>query len=169
MKRILVILLLLFICCKKSEMISEKTKKPNIVFILSDDHATNAITAYNDRFKGIAETPNIDKIANEGAILTNAFSTNAICGPSRASIITGKYSHINKYYKNYKGGYFNSSQWTYPKALQEAGYETALVGKWHLASEPTGFDYYKYHIDHGEQGVYWNPTYSENGEKVKAF
>ena len=97
MKRILVILLLLFICCKKSEMISEKIKKPNIVFILSDDHATNAITAYNDRFKGIAETPNIDKIANEGAILTNAFSTNAICGPSRASIITGKYSHINKY------------------------------------------------------------------------
>jgi arylsulfatase A-like enzyme len=167
MKRILVILLLLFIGCKKSEMISEKIKKPNIVFILSDDHATNAITAYNDRFKGIAETPNIDKMANEGAILTNAFSTNAICGPSRASIITGKYSHINKYYKNYKGGYFNSLQWTYPKALQEAGYETALVGKWHLASEPTGFDYYKYHIDHGEQGVYWNPTYSENGEKIK--
>jgi len=148
-------------------MISEKIKKPNIVFILSDDHATNAITAYNDRFKGIAETPNIDKIANEGAILTNAFSTNAICGPSRASIITGKYSHINKYYKNYKGGYFDGSQWTYPKALKKAGYQTALIGKWHLASAPQGFDYYKYHIDHGEQGVYWDPTYSENGTSVK--
>ncbi|HBK84021.1 MAG TPA: sulfatase, partial [Flavobacterium sp.] len=107
------------------------------------------------------------KIAQEGAILKNAFCTNGICGPSRASIITGKYSHINKYYKNYQGGYFDGSQWTFPKALQQGGYQTALVGKWHLASTPEGFDYYKYHIDHGEQGVYWNPTYNENGTKVK--
>ncbi|HMP31934.1 MAG TPA: sulfatase-like hydrolase/transferase [Saprospiraceae bacterium] len=72
-------------------------KRPNIIFILSDDHATHAISAYSDRFKTTAPTPNIDIIANEGAILKNAFSTNAICGPSRASIVTGKYSHINKY------------------------------------------------------------------------
>ncbi|WP_445750220.1 sulfatase family protein [Polaribacter sp.] len=145
----------------------DSSKKPNIIFIFSDDHATNAISAYSKRFAAIAPTPNIDLLANEGAILTNAFSTNAICGPSRASVITGKYSHVNKYYKNYQGGYFDGSQWTFPKALQAGGYETALVGKWHLASTPQGFDYYKYHIDHGEQGVYWDPTYNENGKKVK--
>ena len=150
-----------------SQVKKDITSRPNIIFILSDDHATNAITAYSDNFKNISPTPNIDRIANEGALLTNMFSTNAICGPSRASIITGKYSHINGYYKNNKGGHFNGSQWTYPKALQNAGYQTALIGKWHLASEPQGFDFYKYHIDHGEQGVYWNPTYSENGTPVE--
>lgn len=165
-KSLPILLLVAFLtACTQDQNSSKNT--PNIIFILSDDHATNAITAYSDRFEGIAPTPHIDQIANEGAILTNAFSTNAICGPSRASIITGKYSHINGYYKNYKGGYFNSDQWSYPKALQKAGYQTALIGKWHLASEPKGFDYYKYHIDHGEQGVYWNPTYSENGTPVK--
>tara|TARA_B110000091_G_scaffold48249_1_gene52941 strand:+ start:1251 stop:2471 length:1221 start_codon:yes stop_codon:yes gene_type:complete len=152
-----------FVYCQNNE---RSSKRPNIIFILSDDHATNAISAYSDLFKELASTPNIDRIANEGAILTNAFSTNAICGPSRASIITGKYNHINGYYKNYQGGFFEGTQWTYPKALQNSGYQTALVGKWHLASEPQGFDYYKYHIDHGEQGVYWNPTYSENGTPV---
>jgi arylsulfatase A-like enzyme len=150
-----------------SQLNKKPVQPPNIIFILSDDHATNAISSYNARFREIAPTPNIDRIANEGAILYNVFSTNAICGPSRASILTGKYSHINKYYKNYKGGFFNGAQWTYPKALQDAGYETALIGKWHLASTPEGFDYYKYHINHGEQGVYWNPTYNENGIAVK--
>jgi arylsulfatase A-like enzyme len=146
---------------------TQDDQRPNIVFILSDDHATNAISAYSDFYKSFAPTPNIDLIAEQGAILTNAFSTNAICGPSRASILTGKYSHKNGYYKNFKGGYFDNTQWTFPKALQAHGYQTALVGKWHLASEPTGFDYYKYHIEKGEQGVYWNPTYSENGMAVK--
>lgn len=154
-------------CETQNESAKAEKEKPNIIFILSDDHATNAITAYIDRFKGMAETPNIDKIAKDGAILRNAFSTNAICGPSRASIITGKYSHVNGYYKNFQGGLFNADQWSYPKALKESGYKTALVGKWHLASVPQGFDYYKYHLDHGEQGVYWNPTYSENGKEVK--
>ena len=165
MRKLLLICSVILIGCNTKEV--ENQKQPNIIFILSDDHATNAISAYSDRFEEIAPTPSIDRLANEGAILYNAYSTNAICGPSRASIITGKYNHINQYYKNYKGGYFNGDQWTYPKALQSAGYETALVGKWHLASEPQGFDYYKYHTDHGEQGVYWNPTYSENGTPVK--
>lgn len=142
-------------------------KKPNIIFILSDDHATDAISAYSKRFARLSPTPNIDRIANEGAILKNAFSTNAICGPSRASIITGKYSHINNYYKNYKGGYFDGDQWTFPKELHKFGYQTALVGKWHLASVPQGFDYYKYHISKGEQGVYWNPIYNDNGKTVQ--
>lgn len=153
--------------CSEEKEASSSSERPNIIFILSDDHSTNAITAYSDRFKGIAETPNIDKIAEDGAILRNAFSTNAICGPSRASIITGKYSHEHGYYKNYQGGLFDADQWSYPKALQASGYQTALVGKWHLASVPQGFDFFKYHIDHGEQGVYWDPTYSENGKEVK--
>ncbi len=142
-------------------------KKPNIIFIFSDDHATNAISAYGGIFKELAPTPHIDRIANEGALLKNALCTNAICGPSRASILTGKYSHINGYYKNYKGGVFNNQQWTYPQAFQNAGYQTALVGKWHLASKPIGFDYYKYHISRGEQGFYWNPVYNDNGKKIQ--
>jgi len=168
MRKLLTVLcVFIFLAVHSQNKNNETKKRPNIVFILSDDHATNAISAYSDRFAEIAPTPNIDKIAQDGAILTNAFSTNAICGPSRAAIITGKYNHINKYYKNYQGGTFDGSQWTYPKALKNAGYQTALVGKWHLASTPEGFDFYKYHIDQGEQGVYWNPTYIENGKRVK--
>ena len=141
--------------------------RPNIIFILSDDHTTNAISAYGGIYNDIAPTPNIDKIANEGAILKNTFATNSICGPSRASILTGTYSHINGYYKNYKGGVFDNSQWTFPQELQKKGYNTALVGKWHLASDPVGFDYYKYHISRGQQGFYWDPIYNDNGKEVK--
>lgn len=150
-----------------SQKNTSSSSKPNIVFIFSDDHATNAISAYGGLFKDLAPTPNIDRIANEGALLENALCTNAICGPSRASILTGKYSHVNGYYKNYKGGVFDSKQWTYPQALKESGYQTALVGKWHLASEPVGFDYYKYHISKGQQGLYWNPIYNDNGKNIK--
>jgi arylsulfatase A-like enzyme len=142
-------------------------KVPNIIFIFSDDHATNAISAYGGIFKDIAPTPNIDRIAAEGALLKNALCTNAICGPSRAAILTGTYSHVNGYYKNYKGGVFDNQQWTYPQELNAAGYQTALVGKWHLASEPVGFDYYKYHISKGEQGFYWDPIYNDNGKNIK--
>lgn len=146
---------------------SKKKKKPNIIFILSDDHTTNAISAYGGLYKDIAPTPNIDKIAEEGAILKNTFATNSICGPSRASILTGNYNHINGYFKNYKGGEFDNSQWTFPQELQKEGYNTALVGKWHLASEPVGFDYYKYHVSRGQQGFYWDPVYNDNGTEKK--
>ena len=150
------------IYCQKND-----EKRPNIIFILSDDHTTNAISAYGGLYKDIAPTPNIDRIANEGAILNNTFATNSICGPSRASILTGTYSHINGYYKNYKGGVFDNSQWTFPQELQKSGFNTALVGKWHLASEPVGFDYFKYHISRGQQGFYWDPIYNDNGKEVR--
>tara|TARA_B100000678_G_scaffold118965_1_gene99821 strand:- start:4698 stop:6278 length:1581 start_codon:yes stop_codon:yes gene_type:complete len=167
LSKFLISLILLTTIGSDKKYDNKKQNRPNIIFILSDDHTTNAISAYGGLYKDIAPTPNIDKIANEGAILKNTFATNSICGPSRASILTGTYSHINGYYKNYKGGVFDNSQWTFPQELQKSGYNTALVGKWHLASEPVGFDYYKYHISRGQQGFYWDPIYNDNGNEVK--
>ena len=151
----------------------EKVKKeaenarPNIIYIMADDLTTQAITAYNDRFKGIADTPNIDRLANEGMLFQDVLVTNAICGPSRAAILTGNYSHENGFYKNESGGKFDASQWTFPQEFQKAGYKTSLFGKWHLGSEPKGFDEYKYHASAGQQGHYWDPVYNENGKEVK--
>lgn len=152
---------------------SEKEKKedsnqrPNIIYIMADDLTTQAITAYNDRFKGIADTPNIDRLAKEGMLFQDVLCTNAICGPSRAAILTGKFSNKNGYYKNESGGKFNPNQWTFPQAFQNAGYTTSLFGKWHLGSLPKGFDEYKFHSGAGQQGHYWDPTYNENGTEVK--
>src|SRR5690606_34244223 len=111
--------------------------KPNIVFIMSDDHAYQAVSAYNDK---LIQTPNIDRIGKEGAVMRNAFVTNSICSPSRAVILTGKYSHVNGMRDN--GTFFDGSQQTLPKIFKTHGYRTAIVGKWHLFSEPTGFDYW---------------------------
>lgn len=152
-------------CKIKQEIEPEKTR-PNIIFIMSDDHASQAISAYGGIYDTLAPTPNIDRLAEEGMIMKNVFCTNAICGPSRAAILTGKYSHVNGYYKNESGGKFNVNQWTFPEELQRNGYQTALFGKWHLGSEPRGFDYFKYHEGGGQQGYYWNPVYNENGETV---
>ena len=146
---------------------SQTPKQPNIIFIMSDDHASHAISAYGGIYKDVSPTPNIDRLANEGLLMTNTFCTNSICGPSRATILTGKYSHQNGFYKNVGGDPFNGNQTTFPKELQKNGYTTAVVGKWHLWSEPTGFDYYKYHVLNEEQGSYWDPVYNENGEKVQ--
>ena len=144
----------------------EETKRPNILYIMSDDHAAHAISAYGGIYDSLAPTPNIDRLADEGMLFQNVFCTNAICGPSRAAILTGKYSHDNGYYKNESGGKFDNSQWTFPEELQKNGYQTSLFGKWHLGSEPKGFDAYKYHEGGGQQGFYWNPVYNENGKKV---
>jgi arylsulfatase A-like enzyme len=125
--------------------------KPNILFIFSDDHAYQAISAYGSR---INHTPNIDRIAREGMLFRNALVTNSICAPSRAVILTGKYSHLNGVLNNRL--VFDGAQQTFPKLLRKAGYQTAIVGKWHLKSEPTGFDYWE--VLPG-QGVYYNPDF----------
>jgi arylsulfatase A-like enzyme len=137
--------------------------KPNIIYIMADDLTTQAISIYGDIYKDIAPTPNIDKIGKEGTVFQNVLCTNGICGPSRACILTGNYSHINKYYKNENGGQFDSTQWTFPQEFQKNGYTTSLFGKWHLGTKPIGFDKYMYHSSAGQQGLYWNPTYDVNG------
>ena len=154
-------------CQSKSSNKKATSGRPNIVFIMSDDHAAQAISAYGGIYDQWAPTPNIDRLAEEGILLHNVFCTNAICGPSRACILTGKYSHINGYYKNESGGRFNPDQWTFPEELQKHGYQTAIFGKWHLGSEPRGFDYFKFHQGAGQQGFYWDPVYNENGKTVK--
>jgi len=124
---------------------------PNILFIFTDDHAAHAISAYGSK---INQTPNIDRIAREGALFENCFCTNSICAPSRAVVLTGKHSHINGQIDNKRS--FDGSQPTLPKMLRKAGYETALIGKWHLKSDPTGFDHWQ--VLPG-QGSYYNPIF----------
>ncbi len=132
-------------------------KPPNILFIMSDDHASHAISAYGGR---INKTPHIDRIADDGMRFDNCFCTNSICAPSRAVILTGKYSHLNGVIDNRAA--FDGEQQTLPKLLQKAGYQTALVGKWHLKSQPTGFHYTS--VLPG-QGDYHDPVMIENGER----
>lgn len=137
-----------------------KTKPlPNILYIMSDDHAAHAIGCY---VSNVNQTPNIDRIAKEGMRFERCLCSNAICGPSRAVILTGKYSHINGFKTN--SDKFDGSQETFPKLLQKAGYTTAIIGKWHLVSQPTGFDYWN--ILPG-QGDYVDPMMIEMGEKKK--
>ena len=127
---------------------------PNIIFIFSDDHATQAVGAYGSRLAPLDPTPNIDRLAAEGIMFRSAFVTNSICAPSRAVILTGQHSHLNSVLTNRER--FDSSQVTFPKLLQGAGYQTAIIGKWHLKSEPTGFDHWE--VLPG-QGVYYNPDF----------
>lgn len=142
-------------------------ERPNILFILADDHARTAISAYGGINAPLAPTPNIDAIGHDGAIMRNMLCTNSISGPSRACLLTGKYSTANGFYQNEGGIVFDGDQQQYQKLLREAGYTTALVGKWHLFSQPQGFDYYKIHDNPSQQGTYWNPLYSTNGERKR--
>ena len=143
------------------------TVRPNIIYIMADDLTTQAISAYGGIYKDIAPTPNIDKVAKEGMLFHDVLVTNAICGPSRAAILTGNYSNLNGYYKNESGGKFNSEQWTFPQEFQKKGYVTGLFGKWHLGTDPVGFDSFKYHNSAGQQGHYWDPLFNANGIDVK--
>lgn len=135
--------------CKNSEVTIRK--QPNILFIMSDDHAYQALSAYSDK---TMQTPHIDNIAKEGMLFTNSCVTNSICAPSRAVLLTGKHTHINGKINNYLP--FDTSQVTFPRLLQAAGYETGLFGKLHFGNEPKGFNQYK--ILPG-QGVYYNPDF----------
>jgi len=139
-----------------------EAKRPNIVFIFSDDHAWQAVSAYAEGRK-LLDTPNLDRIARQGMRFDRCLVPNSICGPSRATILTGKYSHLNGFYNN-SNSRFDGSQTTFPKLLQGAGYQTAIFGKWHLISDPTGFDHW--HILPG-QGVYYNPPMIKNGEPIQ--
>ena len=135
-------------------------ERPNVLFIFSDDHTTQAISAYAGASKFI-ETPHIDSIGKEGAIFTHNFCVNAICAPSRAVVLTGKHSHKNGQFTN--GNTFDGSQLTFPKLFKKNGYATGIFGKWHLKSKPTGFD--KWMVYPG-QGSYYNPDYrTVNGLK----
>ncbi|WP_010231727.1 sulfatase family protein [Gillisia marina] len=171
MKLSLQFFLLIFISilsgCKKDSKNSDLSKieleqdRPNIIFIMADDHAVQAISAYGHEIGKVAPTPNIDRLARNGAVFQKNFCTNSICGPSRAVILTGKHSHINGFRMN--GEKFDNSQQTFPKILQENGYQTAIIGKWHLHGFPTGFDYWKILND---QGKYYNPEFIEQKDTV---
>lgn len=142
----------------------KKEARPNIVFIMTDDHTRQAISAYgSDR----NVTPNIDRLAEEGMLFENACVTNSICAPSRAVILTGKHSHINGKIDN-SAQVFDSTQITFPKLLQSAGYQTAMIGKWHLRSQPTGFDYWR--VLPG-QGHYYNPDFitPDGKERIEGY
>lgn len=129
-------------------------QQPNIIFIFTDDHAPHALGAYGGPLAALDPTPNMDRLAREGMLFRNAFVTNSICAPSRAVILTGMHSHLNSVPTNRER--FDSTLVTFPKLLQHAGYETALIGKWHLKSEPTGFDHWE--VLPG-QGHYYNPDF----------
>jgi arylsulfatase A-like enzyme len=139
---------ILFICLL-FPFLGMAQSKPNIIYIMSDDHDADAISAYGSK---LITTPNIDRIANEGMLFQRAFVGNSICGPARATLLTGQHSHKNGMKDNRTR--FDGSQLTMPKLFQQNGYQTAIVGKWHLHTYPTGFDYWK--ILPG-QGLYYQP------------
>ncbi len=156
------ILIIIFSCCIISSCTDQSNKKdeqrdarPNIIFIMSDDHAYQAISAYGN---SLNHTPNIDALAKEGMLFNRAFVNNSLCAPSRAAILTGKYSNMNGI-KGNGDEVFDGSQETFPKLLQRAGYQTAMIGKWHLVSNPTGFNFWN--ILPG-QGEYYNPDFIDS-------
>jgi arylsulfatase A-like enzyme len=133
--------------CRAAE---HRGPRPNIIYIMSDDHAAHALSCYGSK---INNTPNLDRLASGGILFANCFCTNSICAPCRAVVLTGKYSHLNGVIDNTVS--FDGSQQTVAKLLRKAGYQTAMIGKWHLKSEPTGFDYWQ--VLQG-QGPYYNPA-----------
>ena len=136
--------------------LASAAERPNIVFILSDDHAVRAVSAYGN---SLVQTPNIDRIAAGGMRFDRAYVGNAICGPSRATLLTGLHSHANGFYSNEWSGPFDGRQQTLPSLLQQSGYQTAVIGKWHLYSDPVGFDHWEVIDNVLEQGTYYNPAF----------
>ncbi|WP_443944014.1 sulfatase [Pedobacter sp. AW1-32] len=144
-----------------NSLASAQKKQPNIIFILSDDHAFQAIGAYGN---ALASTPNIDRLAKEGMRFDNAIVTNSICGPSRASLLTGQYSHKNGYKVN--DGVLDTNQVFLPEILGNNGYQTAWIGKWHLGSLPRGFSYWNVMP---AQGHYFNPDFINQNNDTIAY
>ncbi len=163
MKALTFLMLGLVVFSCKKETSENNDNRPNIIFIMADDHAVQAISAYGHPISQLAPTPNIDRLAKEGAVFHQNFCTNSICGPSRAVVLTGKHSHINGFRMN--GEKFDGNQQTFPKLLQQAGYETAIIGKWHLHGFPKGFDEWNILND---QGNYYNPEFiaPNNSNKI---
>ena len=133
--------------------------RPNIIFIMSDDHAYQAVSAYQDH---LIQTPNIDRLADEGMIFTNACVTNSICAPSRATILTGKHCHVHGKIDNIQA--FDTTQVTFPQLFQQAGYQTAMFGKLHFGNNPRGID--DFMILPG-QGHYYNPDFITREGRVR--
>ena len=150
---------LLLLACLSAISTTHGASRPNILFVFTDDHAYQAISAYGSRLN---ETPNIDRLAHEGMRFDNCYVPNSICGPCRATILTGKYSHLNGFLVN--GNRFDGAQQTFPKLLQAHGYSTAMIGKWHLESHPTGFDHWDILVG---QGTYYNPNMIRDGKPTK--
>ena len=149
---------------------SKKTeeKKPlNIIYIMSDDHTSQAIGVYNSRLASLNPTPNIDALAKEGVIFDNVFCNNSISTPSRASIMTGQYSHMNGILTLDEK--ITEDQQYLAQEMKALGYSTAMVGKWHLGCEPSAFDFYKVFTTHGGQGTYFDPLFASCDVKGKEF
>lgn len=154
----------ILLCCALMVPIivcAQQKKAPNIIIIISDDHALSTIGAYGAKY---GATPNIDRLAKEGAVFENAFVNNSICAPARATLLTGKYSHANGLRDNHDE--FDSKQDVFPRRMQNAGFQTAWIGKWHLKTYPDGFDYWN--IVPG-QGQYYNPAFiSMKGDTTRS-
>ncbi|ADY28279.1 sulfatase [Cellulophaga lytica] len=148
------------ISCAEKEKITIETKKPNIIYIMADDHTSQAFGIYGSRLASLNPTPNLDKIANEGIIFDNCFVTNSICTPSRATMITGQYSQTNGVLD--LEGHIPPERQYLPQEMKKLGYEAAVVGKWHLEDEPATFDYYA--VLPG-QGKYHDPEFIVQGEQ----
>lgn len=158
------LVLVLFICTFCTQKVEKKKKRPNIVCIFADDHAFQAISAYGHPISKLAPTPNIDRLAKNGMLFTHAFVENSICTPSRATLLTGMYSH--QHGQKLLGSRMNYDKTWFVELLQKAGYKTSVFGKWHLSVDPKGFDYYDILFDQGE---YYNPKFKSpetNGEYV---
>jgi len=151
-----------FLALKNTVGLAQDKSQPNILYIMSDDHAMNAISSYGGMLGKVMPTPNIDRLAKEGIRLNNCMCTNSICTPSRATILTSQYSHVNKVYT--LNDDLDPEKPNVAKVLQKAGYNTAIVGKWHLHTEPSGFDYYNVLPNQGE---YFNPKMKEKGKPWK--
>ena len=149
------------LCLPAGSLLWAAERQPNILFVFSDDHAVQAIGAYGSK---INQTPHLDRLAREGAVYENSFCANSICGPSRACILTGKHSHLNGFLRN--GNRFDPTQTTFPKLLQQVGYQTAVIGKWHLATDPVGFDHWE--VLPG-QGSYYNPDFLQMDGSRKRY